>query len=271
MRREERNQSVNEKLASLLTLQPAPVRDNPATSTRQSNSRADAPLTFSIIFFSDASQTLVNRSQDNPYQMVFDIATFADQQGFHAVWMPERHFHSFGGIYANPSVLASALAVKTGQIRLRSGSVVLPLHHPVEVVEAWAMIDQLSGGRVDLGFASGWNPNDFILSPTTYDNLREVWHARIPLVQRLWSGESMPFRNGQGEEVAIQIYPKPLQAKLNVWLTISKSTASFRYAGSQGYNVLTMLQGIDLNELGKKIAVYRLGRQEGGFEIISTN
>jgi len=245
---------VNTRLSSLLALTAAP------TAAEQSPPATRA-LSFSVIFFSDANQVLAH-----PYQLVFDIATFADQHGFAAVWLPERHFHPFGGIYPNPAVLAAALATKTQQIRLRSGSIVLPLHHPLEVVETWAMIDQLSGGRVDLGFASGWNPNDFVLSPTTYANLRGVWHERIPQVQRLWRGEALLFRNGQNEEVRLQIYPKPRQAELTVWLTISKSTESFRYAGAQGYNVLTMLQGIDLEEMGKKIAVYRAARQANGFD-----
>lgn len=268
MTAEHQRKSVNASLANLLSLAPTPKaaeQVGPFAPEKQllppSPRQAARPLAFSVIFFSDGQQTL-----QQPYQLVFDIATFADQQGFHAIWLPERHFHPFGGIYPNPAVLAAALATKTQQIRLRSGSIVLPLHHPLEVVEAWAMIDQLSGGRVDLGFASGWNPNDFVLSPATYANLRAVWHERIPLVQRLWRGEAVPFRNGQQEEVLIQVYPKPLQPELTIWLTISKSTESFRYAGAQGYNVLTMLQGIDLDEMGKKIAVYRAARQESGFD-----
>jgi natural product biosynthesis luciferase-like monooxygenase protein len=254
--------SLNEKLDRLLSWQPGAGEAEKITALAgPKEAQAKDAMMFSVIFFSDVNQAL-----DHKYQLVFEVATFADQHGFKAVWLPERHFHPFGGIYPSPATLAAALAVKTQHIRLRSGSVVLPLHHPVEVVETWAMIDNLSGGRVDLGFASGWNPNDFILSPGTYGNLKQVWHERIPLVQKLWRGERLAFENGKGETVEIQVYPKPIQPELNIWFVISKSDESFKYAGSQGYNVLTMLQGIDLDELGKKINLYRTARKENGFD-----
>lgn len=224
------------------------------------NGSSRSPIDFSFIFFSDS-----NQSAENKYQLVFDIAAFADDHEFTAVWLPERHFHPFGGIYPNPSILAAAIAVKTKHIRLRSGSVVLPLHHPAEVVEGWSMVDNLSNGRVDLGFASGWNPNDFITTPDTYQNRKQVWHDRIPMVQKLWQGESISFLNGNGKETAVQIYPKPIQETLNIWLVVTKSDESFHYAGTQGYNILTMLQGIDLDELGKKIQIYRSARVANGF------
>ena len=221
---------------------------------------AYSPMDFSFIFFSDS-----NQSAENKYQLVFDIVAFADEHEFTAVWLPERHFHPFGGIYPNPSILAAAIAIQTKHIRLRSGSVVLPLHHPAEVVEAWSMVDNLSNGRVDLGFASGWNPNDFVTTPDTYQNRKQVWHDRIPMVQKLWRGESISFLNGNGKETAVQIYPKPIQKTLNIWLVVTKSDESFHYAGTQGYHILTMLQGIDLDELGKKIQIYRSARLANGF------
>lgn len=247
--------AVNQRIADLLAFdrrpQPvsAPAKPKPKTPD------------MSLIFFSD-----INQGLDHKYQLVFELTEFADQQGFTAVWLPERHFHPFGGIYPNPAVLAAGLARSTQQIRFRSGSIVLPLHHPVEVVEAWSMVDHLSGGRVDLGFASGWNPNDFIISPDTYADLRKVWFERISEVQKLWRGEAMTFSNGKGEAAEVQVYPKPLQESLNVWLAISKSEESFRWAGAHGHNVLTMLQGIDLDKLGEKIAIYRNARAEAGFD-----
>ena len=116
-----------------------------------STSISKSPLRLSMIFFADASDRAVN----DQYALAKDLAQFADQHGFEAVWLPERHFHSFGGAYPNPAVMASVLAQLTSRVRIRAGSVVLPLHHPLEVVEQWGMIDNMSGGRVDLGFASG--------------------------------------------------------------------------------------------------------------------
>ena len=86
---------------------------------------------------------------------MFEGARFGDRHGFTAIWIPERHFHAFGGFSPNPSVIAAALARETKQIQLRSGSVVLPLHHPIRVAEEWAVVDNLSQGRVGISFASG--------------------------------------------------------------------------------------------------------------------
>ena len=57
---------------------------------------------------------------------------------------------------SNPNVFHAALATITEKIQLRSGSVVMPLHHPVRVAEEWAVIDNLSNSRVGVAFASGW-------------------------------------------------------------------------------------------------------------------
>src|SRR5690606_29078729 len=124
-------------------------------------------VSLSLMFFSDTSQV----EAGNRYDLVLEAARFADRHGFEAIWTPERHFHPFGGIYSSPATLTAALAATTQRVRLRAGSVVLPLEDPLRVAEAWAVVDNLSGGRVDLGFASGWNPNDFALAPDAYAKL----------------------------------------------------------------------------------------------------
>src|SRR5262245_21885903 len=126
----------------------------------------DRPLAFSLYYFASDDDGVP--AGDKP-RLLFESARYADRNGFSALWVPERHFHAFGGLSPNPSVTAAALAAITSNVRIRSGSVVLPLHHPVRVAEEWALVDFLSGGRVDLGVASGWFPNDFILAPGTYE------------------------------------------------------------------------------------------------------
>src|SRR5438067_1141383 len=108
-------------------------------------------MRFSLLYFSSRE---AGRGPDK-YRLLLDGARFADAHGFEAVWIPERHFHAFGGLYPNPAVLAAVLAPATSRLRLRAGSVVLPLHSPLRVAEEWAVVDNLSDGRVDIAFASG--------------------------------------------------------------------------------------------------------------------
>ena len=67
-------------------------------------------------------------TQQNKYRLLLEGARFADQNGFVAVWTPERHFHAFGGLFPNPAVTSAAIAAITEKIGIRAGSVVSPLH-----------------------------------------------------------------------------------------------------------------------------------------------
>ena len=235
----------------------------PQTAEMPAATRPSAPVSFSFLFFSDVRKDV---SDAEKYEFMRDITLFADREGFTAVYIPERHFYEFGSIYANSAIMASYLIPQTKRIRFRTAGISLPLHHPAEVVEWWAMNDVLSGGRVDLGFGSGWNKPDFILAPDSYEDRRSICGDRIPIIQKLWRGETVNFPGPGGEEIPITIYPRPVQKELNVWLLASQNDGAFSYAGKQGYNIFTMLYGINLEAMGKKIALYRKGREEAGLD-----
>ncbi|PSM16442.1 MULTISPECIES: MupA/Atu3671 family FMN-dependent luciferase-like monooxygenase [Nitratireductor] len=219
-------------------------------------------MKFSLMFFSNSYP----EEAGGAYAVISEIARYGDRHGFEAVWIPERHFHTLGGIYPNPAVVAAYLAAVTETIRLRAGSVVVPLHHPAEIVESWSVVDQLSNGRVDLALASGWNVNDFVLSPSSYADLRSIWLERIDEIRRLWRGEPVAYPNGDQASTEIVTYPRPVQPEPNLWLTASKQPESFRKAGALGMNVLTMLAGISLEQLADKVRLYRQGREEAGLD-----
>lgn len=219
-------------------------------------------ITFSYIFFSDVRKDISDREK---YRFVRELVEFADQSGFEAVCFPERHFYEFGSIYANNGIVAAYFAPLTRQVRLRAVSVSCPLHHPAAIVENWAMVDILSNGRVDLGFGSGWSKADFILSPDAYENRSAARDEMIPIIQKLWRGETVDFRGPGGEIFPTRVYPRPVQKELNVWYS-TFSEHGFEHAGRQGYNLFTMLLGIDFNALEKKIATYRRAREEAGYD-----
>nr|AAR19305.1 putative oxygenase [symbiont bacterium of Paederus fuscipes] len=220
-------------------------------------------MRFSFLFFSDVRKDI---SDSQKYDFMRNVTIFADRAGFEAIYLPERHFHEFGSIYANSAVMAAHLIPQTERIRFRTAGISLPLHHPAEVVEWWAMNDVLSKGRVDLGFGSGWNKQDFVFSPDSYEDRRQICSRNIPVVQKLWRGEAVSFPGPGGEPVSITVFPRPLQPELNVWILVTQNDEGFIHAGRQGYNIFTMLYGNNLAVMQKKIELYRQARREVGLD-----
>jgi natural product biosynthesis luciferase-like monooxygenase protein/amino acid adenylation domain-containing protein len=231
------------------------------TSTR-TRPRSDKALSFSLFYFANEDSDTVT----DKYRLLIEAAKFADQHGFEALWTPERHFHTFGGLYANPAVTSAALATVTEQLKLRAGSVVLPLHDPIRVAEEWSMVDGLSKGRVGLSVASGWHANDFTFFPENYANRRGVTWQNLETVKKLWRGESVTRQSGSGKEIEVGIYPKPIQPELPIWITAGGAPETFIKAGELGANVLTHLLGQTLEDVAEKINLYRRTLAEHGHD-----
>ncbi|MDP6150862.1 MAG: LLM class flavin-dependent oxidoreductase [Gammaproteobacteria bacterium] len=220
----------------------------------------DQEIDFSLFYFaSDDGGT----GRDK-YRLLLEGAKFADRNGFVAVWTPERHFHAFGGIFPNPSVAGAAVAAVTENLQIRSGSCVLPLHNPIRVAEEWAVVDNLSNGGVGIGFASGWQPNDFVLAPENYPERQAIMFEHIETVRKLWRGEAVKCRNPKGDMVEIRTMPRPVQKELPVWVTTAGSIETYISAGKSGANVLTHLLGQAVEDLEAKIKAYRQAWKEAG-------
>lgn len=219
-------------------------------------------MEFGLMFFASSMQCMASET----YELVKRASQFADDHGFCCVWTPERHFHEFGGFFPNPAVLSSALAMITRRLQIRAGSLISPLHNTIRIAEDWALVDNLSGGRVGISFGSGWNIDDFVLFPERYSDRRAVMYDQIALIRKLWAGEVVTLINSQGRPVEILLSPKPVQASLPLWITSSASMETFVRAGQIGANVLTHLVGQDLPTLSSKIESYRVARKEAGLE-----
>jgi natural product biosynthesis luciferase-like monooxygenase protein len=229
-------------------------------AARDATARPRRALDFSLFYFASDQ----GEDPSDKYRLLREGALFADQRGFKAVWTPERHFHAFGGLYPNPSVAAAAIAAMTRRIGIRAGSVVLPLHSPIRVAEEWSLVDNLSGGRVGISFAAGWQANDFALRPEAYADRKNGMFRAIETVQRLWRGEAVSFPNGEGQPTEVRTLPRPIQPELPTWVTAAGNPETFRMAGEAGANLLTHLLGQKLEELADKVRIYREARAKAG-------
>lgn len=217
-------------------------------------------MRFSLLFFANHDEG----DARSRYDLLFRAARLADQREFEAVWLPERHFHPFGGAFPNPALAAASVAQVTSRLRLRAGSVVLPLHDPLTVAEDWSVVDNISGGRVDLSFAVGWSANDFVLAPGRYADRYAAVPGLVRDFDRLWRGETVRRVNGEGAEVDVRVFPRPVQPALRHWLTCTMSRDRFTEAGRAGFNVLTALLFQTPEELKANIDAYRAARAEAG-------
>ncbi|WP_159881625.1 MupA/Atu3671 family FMN-dependent luciferase-like monooxygenase [Paenibacillus puerhi] len=229
-------------------------------------SRREETMDFSLFFFSGDGST----DEREKYRLLLDCAAFADEHGFAAVWTPERHFEDFGGLYPNPSVLSAALAVLTERVEIRAGSAVLPLHHPIRFTEEWSVVDNLSGGRVSVAFATGWHPADFLLAPVQTPEYyaqrkREMFRA-IGEVRRLWDGEAVEYTDAAGTVHAVRTLPKPIRAPLDLWIATNGNPDTYREAGRIGAHILTGITGSKFAELEEKIAMYRQTLLDSGYD-----
>ena len=216
-------------------------------------------MRYSVMFFSAPLAT----AGQHPYEVFSRVVQWADQQELDGVWVPERHFTQFGGPFPNPVVALSHAAAITKKLKLRAGSVILPLHNPIRVAEDWAMVDNLSGGRTEISFGSGWNADDFALNPDHYEDRREYLNTQIDIVRRAWRGEPVDLTNGAGRPVRIVTLPRPVQSELPIWLT-AQSDSTFAWAGSQGYPVLTNLNFTLPDQLRQRVAAYREASRAAG-------
>ncbi|MEU0644475.1 MupA/Atu3671 family FMN-dependent luciferase-like monooxygenase [Streptomyces umbrinus] len=252
---------------------PTSPRPRPRSRPQSKATRPRPSADFGLYFFGDypdeGGEADGRPSAPRPsdaYDQIMETARFADERGFSSLWVPERHFHSFGGLFPNPSVLAAALARETSRIRLNSGSVVLPLHDPVRIAEEWSVVDNLSGGRVGIGCATGWHAQDFALHPDRFARRKEIGLAHLDDVRTLWSGGTLPRRTGDGGETAVRIHPRPVQDMPPMFLATSGRRESYEEAARRGLGIVTNLMNQTVAELAENIGHYRKAREQHGLD-----
>jgi phthiocerol/phenolphthiocerol synthesis type-I polyketide synthase E len=240
----------------------APIAERSSEPAMSPPPGEERELAFSLMFFSDDGA----REGVDKYRLLLESARFADAHGFEAIWTPERHFQNFGGLYPNPSVLSAALAMVTHRLQIRAGSLVLPLHHPIRIAEDWLLLDNLSGGRVGISFASGWHPADFSLAPDAYEDRRRILYEGIETLRRIWAEGRATTRGVGGGEIQVNVLPRPLQPELPIWITSSGTLETWVKAGEMGTNILSALPADPAEDLAQRVRLYRRARQEHGHD-----
>ncbi len=190
------------------------------------------------------------------YASTLEECRLAEALGFHTVWLAEHHFSSYG-ICPSLAVLAAALARETRRVRIGTAVVIAPFAHPVRIAEEWAMVDVLSGGRLEFGLGRGYQPKEFQGLEISMERTRERFDESLELVRRAWTEERVTFAGEFYRVRDLRVLPKPVQKPHPPLWTAAVSPDTFALAAARGLKILTAPSFTPFDILRKNYDAYR--------------
>lgn len=203
------------------------------------------------------------RFQGRIFEDAIEQAKLADALGFGCWWTVEHHGAGEFSYSAAPEMMLAVLARETERIHLGHSGVLAPfrINHPLRVAERAAFLDQVSGGRVELGLArsGGTEWETFGIDPdAAREELAEALHA----IPRMWTRDAFEWRGDRLEIPERNVVPKPVQSPHPPLWQTSTSPESFHMAGRLGVGVLGTTLVSPLDSLALLLREYERGLAE---------
>ncbi|MFI5040897.1 MAG: LLM class flavin-dependent oxidoreductase [Acidimicrobiales bacterium] len=157
------------------------------------------------------------------YGFSIELCEEAERLGCQSIWLTEHHLFD-DGYLPQPLTLAAALAARTSRVRLGTGVVIAPLHHPVDLAEQAAIVDIISSGRLELGLGAGYRVPEFELFGADITRRYAATDHCATELRRLW---------------ADVVTPQPVQKRVPIWMGYQGPKGAAR-AGRLGEGLLSI-------------------------------
>src|SRR5579871_2897178 len=173
------------------------------------------PLTFGYLWdFRNPPQW--HRPWAELYAETLDLIAWTETIGIAGAWVPEHHLADDGYIPA-PSPILAAIAARTKTIRLGGAVALAPLYDPVRFAEEWAVLDILSGGRIEMALAIGYRRREYAALGAPFNKRGKRFDEFLAIVTRLLAGETVDFEGEHYQVSGAKLAPPPL-AKPRVYI-----------------------------------------------------
>jgi alkanesulfonate monooxygenase SsuD/methylene tetrahydromethanopterin reductase-like flavin-dependent oxidoreductase (luciferase family) len=215
-------------------------------------------MKFGIFAVADHYPGELARTTARFYDELLEQAEAADALGFDSFWVAEHHFHEYGAI-PRPPVWMAAAAQRTRRIRLGAGVVVLPFDNPLRTAEDYAMVDILSGGRLNLGVGSGYLGHEYAGFGVDPAHKRARFDEALDILLRAWTGERFSYAGAYHRVDDVKLNVVPLQQpRPPVWVAVLRNETA-PLVGARGLPVMTIpYAGTEhVDELGGVVTAFR--------------
>jgi len=199
------------------------------------------------------------------YAQTLRVAERADELGYSSIKTVEHYFHDYGGYSPNPIVLLSAIAARTRRIRLITGAVIPAFNHPIKLAGELAMLDNISGGRLDVGFGRAFIPEEYAAYGLDMNDSRAMFDEGAEAVKRLWTEDRVTHQGRFWRFKDVHSMPRPhQQPHPPIWVAAIASEESFVNAAKNGYHIMIVPYAGGLERTSNFVKLYRQVWQESG-------
>jgi len=222
-------------------------------------------MRFGVFSVVDHYPAELPRTSAQFYGELLEQVEVAERLGFDAFWVAEHHFHEYGGIPSPPVWLAAA-AQRTRRIRLGAAVVVLPFHDPLLVAEEYAMVDVLSGGRLNLGTGAGYLSHEFAGFGVHPGEKHERFDEALEILLKAWTGERFSYAGRFHDVRDVQLNVTPVQKPHPpMWIAILRNEAAAQI-GKRGLPIMMIPYATTehIAELAETVTTFRNAFADGG-------
>jgi alkanesulfonate monooxygenase SsuD/methylene tetrahydromethanopterin reductase-like flavin-dependent oxidoreductase (luciferase family) len=170
------------------------------------------------------------------YARRFDDLAYADELGFEVAFTAERHFMP-GYRCPAPGPWLGAASQRTRRLRLGVLAYTLPIHPPAALAEEVAVLDHLSGGRLEVGVGLGHRPEELVALGVEPARRIDVFQERLAVLRALWSGGQVTLQSAYTDLRDVAIHPQPLQEPHPPLWYAGTDPGAAAWAASQGLNL----------------------------------
>lgn len=196
------------------------------------------------------------------YARAFSRIEIMDQTGYDGVWLAEHHFNTYS-VCPSINVMASHVAARTRHLRIGMAVSLAAFYNPLRLAEEVALVDVLSGGRVNWGAGRGFDRVEFEAFGVPVEESSDRFRECVEIVLAGWRQERLSYQGRFWSYDGVEVLPKPLQAPHPpVWLAAT-SPDSIRRAAEKGYDILQDPHATPAELGAKRAHYYEVLRQHG--------
>jgi alkanesulfonate monooxygenase SsuD/methylene tetrahydromethanopterin reductase-like flavin-dependent oxidoreductase (luciferase family) len=193
------------------------------------------------------------------------LAEVGEANNFSFCKIVEHYFTPYAGYSPDPITFLAAVAARTQRMRVMTGAVLPVFNHPLHQAGQLAMLDCISNGRLDAGFARAFLPHEFEAFQVSLDESRDRFEEGIEACVRLWTEESVTFKGRFHQFQNITSLPRPVQKPHPpIWIAAIATPKSFEWTGTKGYNLMVVPYLIEPEHLMECVNTYRSAWRAAG-------